>query len=269
MTPEPSTQEHSDVALSLRGDPNFMTTLARGLSVIRAFSESKGGTTTARLCNQTGLSRACVRRCLYTLEKLGLASAEGNGRFYLRAGVLALGYSYIASTPLSAAAQPLLTNLSNLLQESCSIAVLDPPEVVYVARTSVKRIVSTNLHVGSRLPAFCTSTGRVLLGFSQPEVLENYLTKAQLHAYTSRTVSSPSKLRHILRGVQQTGYCVLDQELELGLRAMAVPIWGREGEVVAALNVSAHAQRVSIQEMRSRFLPALLASAKELSTLSA
>jgi IclR family pca regulon transcriptional regulator len=267
MNSEPISKEHPETAALRHGDPNYMTTLARGLTVIQAFSETNGGITMARLCRQTGLSRACVRRCLYTLEKLGFASDSENGRFYLRPRILTLGYSYISSMPLSAVAQPVLTRLSDLLHESCSIALLDSAEVIYIARASVTRILSIGLQVGSRLPAFCTSMGRILLAFSPPEDLEKYLINVELQKFTSKTVSSPSKLRQILRVVKQNGYCIVDQELELGLRSMAAPIWSPTGRVVAALNVGAHAQRVSIQDLRTQFLPALLSSAKELSML--
>lgn len=249
------------------GDPNFMTSLARGLAVIQAFSERKPLFTISQLSGKTGFSRAAVRRCLYTLTKLGFATSDDNRHFCLTPRVLALGHSYISSMPLSSSAQPVLEHLSRLLHESCSIATLDGLEIIYVARASVTRIMSIDLRVGSRLPAFCTSMGRVLLANLAQETLEESLSRIAFTAYTERTVRNADKLRQVLKTVRRNGYCIVDQELELGLRSMAVPIQSPSGQVVAALNVGAHAQRVSIQEMQARFLPQLQASAQELDML--
>jgi len=252
---------------ALGGDPNFMTSLARGLAVIQAFSQSKRHLTISQISVATGLSRAAVRRCLYTLNKLGFAGSDDSFHFFLRPRILALGHSYITSMPLAVAAQPVLEHVSKLVHESSSIATLDGSEIVYVARVNVTRIMSIDLGIGSRLPAFCTSMGRVLLAnLSQPE-LEAYLSKVKFHCYTERTVNSVDKLRQILRLVQRNGYAIVDQELELGLRSMAIPLHNPTGKVVAALNVGAHAQRVSVQEVQSKFLPHLRNAAQELSML--
>ena len=249
---------------ALRGDPNFMTSLARGLSVIQAFSQSQSQLTISQISVKTGLSRAAVRRCLYTLAKLGLAGTNDSRRFYLRPRVLALGHSYISSMPLAASAQPVLERVSDLLRESCSIATLDGPDIVYIARANVTRIMTIDLRVGSRLPAFCTSMGRILLAALSPEKLEEFLANAELKRFTDRTVVSTEKLRQVLRLVQRNGYCVVDQELELGLRSLAVPIQTPDGHVVAALNVGTHAHRVSTQDLQTKFLPRLKSAAQEL-----
>ena len=169
--------------------------------------------------------------------------------------------------PLASAAQPVLEHVSHLLHESCSIATLDGLDIIYVARANVTRIMSIDLGVGSRLPAFCTSMGRVLLGNLPPEELESHLARARLTPYTERTVVSVDKLRQVLRLVRRNGYAIVDQELEVGLRSMAVPIQNPNGRVVAALNVGAHAHRVSIQDLQTRFLPHLQSAAQELSML--
>jgi len=252
---------------SLSGDPNFMTSLARGLAVIQSFTERKRQMTISQLSLKTGLSRAAVRRCLYTLQKLGYAGTDDNRHFYLRPHVLALGHSYISSMPLSSSAQPVLEHTSKLLHESCSIATLDGVDVIYVARASVTRIMSIDLRVGSRLPAYCTSMGRVLLANLPAEELERLLPSIEFTQRTERTVRSMEKLRQILRQVQRNGYAIVDQELELGLRSMAVPIRNAAGTAVAALNVGTHAQRVSIQQLQNTFLPHLQAAAEELSML--
>jgi IclR family transcriptional regulator, pca regulon regulatory protein len=246
------------------GDPNFMTSLARGLAVIQAFSQAKRQQTISQISSTTGFSRAAVRRCLYTLAKLGFAGSDDNRHFHLRPRVLTLGHSYISSMPLAVAAQPVLEHVSHVLHESCSIATLDGPEIVYIARASVTRIMSIDLGVGSRLPAFCTSMGRVLLADLPPEKLEGLVASIEFTRYTDRTVASAEKLRQILRMVQRNGYSIIDQELEYGLRSMAVPIRNPTGKVVAALNVGAHAQRVSLQDLLMRFLPHLKAAAQEL-----
>ncbi|HXW16679.1 MAG TPA: IclR family transcriptional regulator C-terminal domain-containing protein [Candidatus Acidoferrales bacterium] len=249
------------------GDPNYMTSLARGLVVIQAFSERNRRLTISQLGAKTGLSRAAVRRCVYTLSKLGFAGTDDGRHFYLRPRVLTLGHAYISSMPLASAAQPVLEHLSHILHESSSIATLDGLDIIYVARASATRIMSIDLGVGSRLPAFCTSMGRVLLANLPPDELESFLARIEFTRHTERTVANAEKLRQVLRGVQRNGYAIVDQELELGLRSMAVPIRNPMGKVVAALNVGAHAQRVSIQEMQTRLLPNLHAAAQELSML--
>jgi IclR family pca regulon transcriptional regulator len=266
-----SSEETANASLaninSFTGDPNFMTSLARGLTVIQAFTQKKRQLTISQLSVKTGLSRAAVRRCLYTLAKLGFAGSDDGRHFYLGPRILALGYSYIASMPLATAAQPVLERVSHELHESCSISTLDRSDIIYVARANVTRIMSIDLGVGSRLPAFCTSMGRVLLASLPPESLESYLSQTELKQYTERTITSVEKLRQVLRLVSRNGYAIVDQELELGLRSMAVPIQNPNGKIVAALNVGAHAQRVSIQEMQTKFLPRLRAAAQELSML--
>jgi IclR family pca regulon transcriptional regulator len=247
-----------------RGDPNFMNSLARGLVVIQAFSQRQRELTVSQLSAKTGFSRAAVRRCLYTLAKLGFAAADDSRHFHLRPRVLALGHSYIASMPLAAMVQPILENVSRILHESCSIATLDRTDIVYIARANVTRIMSIDLVVGSRLPAFCTSMGRVLMAELLAEKLEEFLARVEFKRYTERTVANAKKLRQILRLVQRNGYSIVDQELESGLRSMAVPIHDTAGRVVAALNVGAQAQRISIQDLQARFLPHLKAAAQEL-----
>lgn len=249
------------------GDANFMASLARGLAVIQAFSMEKRQQTISQLSVKTGLSRAAVRRCLYTLSKLGFAGSDDSRHFFLQPRILSLGHSYISSMPLAASAQPVMRHLTEILHESCSIATLDGIDVVYVARINVTRIMSIDLVVGSRLPAFCTSMGRVLLANLPPAELESFFERVQFTSFTEKTIVSAEKLRQALRLVLRNGYSLVDQELEIGLRSMAVPIRNPNGKVVAALNVGVHAQRLSVQELQNRFLPQLQAAAQELSLL--
>jgi IclR family pca regulon transcriptional regulator len=272
--PKPSESEvpaappkHSGDSDAFTGDPNFMTSLARGLAVIQAFSQRRHHLTISQVSTTTGLSRAAVRRCLYTLAKLGFAGSDDNRHFFLRPRILALGHSYISSMPLATAAQPVLEHISHLLHESCSIATLDGVDIVYIARANVTRIMSIDLGVGSRLPAFCTSMGRAILANLPPEELDSVLARVDFKRYTERTITNPAKLTQALRQIRRDGYSIIDQELEHGLRSMAVPIQNPSGKVVAALNIGAHAQRVSIQEMQTKFLPHLRAAAQELCLL--
>jgi len=270
LTPSPPAAPPANASAhieALSGDPNFMTSLARGLAVMHAFSDRKREMTISQLSLKTGFSRAAVRRCLYTLIKLGYAGSGDSRHFHLRPRVLALGHSYISSMPLSSAAQPVLEHLSKVVHESCSIAMQDDVEIVYVARASVTRIMSIDLHVGSRLPAFCTSMGRVLLAYLDPAELERLLPRVEFTRHTERTVRNAEKLRQCLRMVKRNGFSIVDQELEMGLRSLAVPIRNADGIVVAALNVGVSANRVALQQMQNMFLPHLHTAAEELSML--
>ena len=259
---EPTIAEQID-ALT---DPSFMTSLARGLAVVRAFSDSRKPQTIANISQKTGIPRAAVRRCLHTLRELGYVDAELNN-FSLRPKVLTLGYSYLSSTPLTVSAQPYLNNISRALNESSSLAVLEDDEVLYVARAATSRVMSVALNTGSRLPAYCTSLGRVMLAHLPPDQLDAYLARTKLRPMTKHTVTAPKRLREILAGVRQAGYAVNDEELELGLRSIAVPVRGASGTVLAALNVGAQAARVSVKQLEKEFLPVLLGGAQELSIL--
>ncbi len=246
------------------GDPNFMTSLARGLLVIQAFTPQTPHMTISQLAVKTNLSRAAVRRCLYTLSKLGFAGVEDGSRYALRPRMLQLSNTYAASNPLSKAAQPILERMTVALHESFSVATLDGEDIVYIARASASRVMSDDLHIGSRLPAYCTSMGRVLLAYLPADQLEHYLAQVKLVTYTARTVSSTEKLRVVLRNVRRQGYALVDQEYEIGLRSLAVPIYSPTGRVTATLNLSGSSPRMPVYEMQSRFLPHLRTAAAEL-----
>jgi len=247
------------------GDPNFMTSLARGLIVIQAFTQQSPQMTISQLSIKTGLSRAAVRRCLYTLAKLGFAGAEDGSRYSLRPRMLSLSHTYTTSNTLSSAAQPILERMSAALHESFSVATLDGEDIVYIARTQVNRVMAVDLHIGSRLPAYCTSMGRILLAYLPAEQLEQYLAKVNLVPHTNRTITSVEKLRLALRNIRRNGYAICDQEYEVGLRSIAVPVYSSSGRVVATLNLSGNAPRLSVLEMQSRFLTPLRNAASELS----
>nr|WP_137885774.1 IclR family transcriptional regulator C-terminal domain-containing protein [Pseudomonas sp. 2FE] len=250
---------------ALSGDPNFMTSLARGLAVIHAFQERKRHLTIAQISHRTEIPRAAVRRCLYTLMKLGYVTTDGR-TYSLLPKVLTLGHAYLSSTPLAVTAQPILDRLSEQLHEACSIATLEGDEILYLARSATpQRLISVDLSVGSRLPAYCTSMGRILLAALDDAALSDYLGHADLQVKTSRTVHTPEALRASIEEIRRQGWVVIDQELEVGLRSVAVPVRDSAGQVLAALNVGTHAGRVTRKELESRFLPALLEASKELS----
>jgi len=250
----------------LSGDPNFMTSLARGLAVINAFQERKRHLTIAQISHRTGIPRAAVRRCLYTLMKLGYATNEGH-TYSLLPKVLTLGHAYLSSTPLAVTAQPYLDRISEQLHEACNLATLEGELVLYLARSAIpQRLISVDLSVGSRLPAYCTSMGRILLAALDDDSLRDYLMHADLQAKTSRTLHTAEALWACLQQVRQQGWCVVDQELEQGLRSVAVPVYDSAGHVLAAMNVSTHAGRVPANELEKRVLPVLLTASRDLSS---
>jgi IclR family transcriptional regulator, pca regulon regulatory protein len=254
----------ADEIASFAGDPDFMTSLARGLAVVRGFTRARRKLTVAELARKTGIPRASVRRCLHTLSRLGYVAADEHG-FTLEPKILTLGFSYLSSAPLAETAQPLLERVSAAVQESCSLAVLDGDEIVYIARSATRRIMSVSLNIGSRLPAYCTSMGRVALAQLPPEHLEGYLARVKLRPLTARTVVSQAQLARVIAEARKAGFAAVDQELEIGLRSIAVPVTDNEGALVASMNVSAQATRVSMRDMERLFLPELRAAAHDLS----
>lgn len=247
-------------------DPSFMTSLARGLAVVQAFTNSRTPQTMAQLSHKTGIPRAAVRRCLHTLQQLGYVDAELN-TFTLRPKVLSLGYSFLSSTPLAVSSQPCLNAISRELGESCSLAVLDDREVLYVARSVASRVMSVAQGAGTRLPAYCSSLGRVMLAHLSSDELDAYFAHVQMNPMNDRTVTTQKRLREILSDVRKAGYAINDEEFELGLRSIAVPVRGTSGRVMAALNVGTQAGRISPECMKELFLPLLLRGAKEISVL--
>lgn len=247
------------------GDPNFMTSMARGLAVINAFQERKRHLTIAQISHRTEIPRAAVRRCLYTLMKLGYATTDGR-TYSLLPKVLTLGHAYLSSTPLAVSAQPYLDRLSEQLHEACNLATLEGDNVLYIARSAIpQRLISVDLSVGSRLPAYCTSMGRVLLAAMDDQQLTDYLANAELQPRTSRTIATAEGLWEALLQVRRQGWSIVDQELEQGLRSIAVPVFDSAGHVLAAMNVSTHAGRVPAADLEQRVLPVLLAASEELS----
>jgi len=241
---------------------DFVESLDKGFRVIRAFDATHASMTLTEVAERAGLTRAAARRFLHTLVDLEYASFDGK-RFTLTARVLELGFAYLRSLRLPEVVTPFLRNVSEALEESSSASVLDGVDIVYVARVSTRRIMSVDLGVGARLPAVSTSMGRVLLAFMPVPERDALLARAELVALTRHTVTSKTKLRTLLDEVRERGYCLVDQELEEGLRSIAVPLIDRHQRVHAAINVSAQANRVSIDVMKRKFLPVLKRAADD------
>jgi IclR family pca regulon transcriptional regulator len=248
------------------GDRDFMAGFGKGLAVIECFDDRHRHLTIAQVAARTGLSRAAARRCLLTLQRLGYASFDSKF-FALTPRVLRLGYAYLSATDLPQLIQPFLERLSEELQESCSATVLDGHEIVYIARSAKKRVMSVSLGVASRLPAFCTSMGRVLLAALDADEAISRLAAVERPRMTPRTRTRLDELSDILRQVRAQGYCVTDQELEIGLVSMAVPIMNSRGETVAAINVGAQSARIAADDMPARFLTSFKETQKTLRSL--
>jgi IclR family transcriptional regulator, pca regulon regulatory protein len=246
-------------------DSDFVQSLDRGLAVIRAFGPGRERLSLSDVARETGLTRAAARRFLLTLVKLGYVRSDGR-EFSLRPLVLELGYAYISGLAMPEIASPHLEELVARVRESSSISVLDGHDIVYVARVPTKRIMTVAISVGTRFPAHATSMGRVLLAGLSPEDLDKYLNEDDFETFTARTVTDPDRLREIVREVRRQGYAITDQELEEGLRSIAAPIHGSGGAVIAAINLSGHASRVSLAAMRAVLLPALLETADRIET---
>ncbi len=242
-----------------------MATLAKGLAVLASFGEHRPTMTLSQAAAAAHLSRATARRVLLTLSELGYVTRSGRD-FMLAPRILELGFAYLSTQSWIDRAEPLMKEVSHTLKESCSAAILQDTEIVYVARMPAPhRILSTAIAVGSRLPAFYTSLGRVQLGYLAEADLAERMSRAGLVRHTPRTIVDPVALTERIRSDHAQGYSIVDEELEQGLRSLAVPIVTRSGANVGAINMSAHASRLSPADLRERFLPRLGAIAAEIS----
>ncbi|MGN9763436.1 IclR family transcriptional regulator domain-containing protein [Streptomyces sp. SD31] len=243
----------------------FVESLARGLTVLTAFGEGRAELTLTDVARATGLARATARRALITYEHLGLVRQSGNRSFTLTPRVLSLGYPPLSRTSLSQIATPHLAELAERVHESASLAVLTPSgeEIQYTARAATSRVMSVNITLGTRLPAYATSLGRVLLADARPREGQLAAALTELHPLTPRTITDPSTLATVLEDVRERGYALVDEELEEGLRSVAVPVRDRTGRVVAAVNVAMHAARRSVEECVREVLPELLETAAQ------
>ena len=241
-----------------------MATLAKGLAVLGSFDKQRPVMTLSQAAQANGLSRATARRVLRTLTELGYVAQNGRD-FSLSSGILKLGFAYLATQNWIEQATPLLRQLSEQFHESCSAAILEGNEIVYVARIPAQRIISVTLAVGTRLPAFHTSLGRIQLGFLDDAEFWRRLKSLCIETYTPSTITDLQALFDRVREDRAQGFSIVDEELERGLRSIAVPIIDRNGQTVAGLNLSTHSTRTTRNEMRDRFLPRLQAAAAQIS----
>ena len=253
ITVHPSRGEHEVGA-------DYVQSLARGLSVIRAFDAEHPELTLSDVARAAGLTRASARR---SCARSPSSDTSRNGRlFALRPQVLELGYAYLSSMSLHEVALPHLEHLVGELRESSSVSVLDADDVVYIARVPTRRIMTITISVGTRFPAYATSMGRVLLAGQSDEWLDGYFATVELRRLTARTVTDVDSLRAELLLVREQGWSFVDEELEEGLRAIAAPIHDLSGRVTAAVNVSSPVSRGSADLVREEFLPHLLSAAR-------
>jgi IclR family pca regulon transcriptional regulator len=245
------------------GNPDFVLSLARGLRVIESFEGHHDGRSIVEISRSTGLSRASIRRLLLTLQLLGYV--ERSRQVYrLKIQVLRLGFSYLSSSSVVEAARPVLERVTEQLHESSSMSMLDAGEIVYVARSAASHVLAAGLSVGSRLPAYCTSMGRVLLAALPDPELDMYLSELKPRRYTAKTIIRISLLKKAIVKVRKQGYAIVDEELEAGLRSIAVPVSTRNNRVVAAINVGTHVSRVDRATLTGHCLPVLHEGARAL-----
>ena len=245
---------------------DYVASLESGLAVIEAFDARHPRLTLTEVAARTGMTRASARRYLLTLAKLGYADYDGK-HFSLDLRVLRLGYGLLSAAPLPRKAQPVLDALALETGESASVAVLDETAVVFLARAQSRRVFSATVGVGTRLPAFCLSTGRVLLAQRSDVAVRMLLGHTELTAFTPHTVTDVDEIVEAVRLVRQQGYAVSDEEYELGLRSIAVPVPEATGRAEVAMTISAHTSQVSSADVMDRLLPALRRAAETLSGL--
>jgi IclR family transcriptional regulator, pca regulon regulatory protein len=246
------------VGLDRRKQTDVLGSFAKGLAVIEAFTVERSRMSITEAANAVGFDRATARRCLLTLHELGFADFDGK-YFSLTPRILRLGTSCLAAMPLPRIVQPLLDKLSLEIGQSTSVSVLDDWEIVYVARAAQQRLISINITVGTRLPAYCSSMGRVLLATQSEADIRSILVKHPLQKRTTKCLTDPEKiLRQIVRA-KRDGYAIVDQEIELGLRSIAVPVIDTRGRTVAALNVGVAAVHSDASELRDIYLEKLIA----------
>ncbi len=260
---KPERSAQSDEFAVQAGNPDFVLSLARGLRVIESFEGHQDGRSIIEISQSIGLSRASIRRILITLELLGYV--EHSRQVYrLKTQVLRLSFSYLSSSSMIEAARPVLERITELLHESSSMSMLDGGQIVYVARSAATRVLAAGLSVGSRLPAYCTSMGRVLLAALPDPDLDAYLRNLKPKAFTPKTITRLPLLRKEILRARKDGYAIVDEELEAGLRSMAVPVRSRNNRVVAAINVGTHVSRVGRSDLLKTCLPALQSGALSL-----
>lgn len=236
---------------------DFVGAFAKGLMILEAFGPERPRLSIAEASDLTGLDRATARRYLLTLHELGYVDYDGK-HFSLTPSVLRLGVSAVAALPLPRVVQPWIDALAEKIGESASVSILDDLDIVYIARASEKRVMSIGLMPGSRLPAHCTSMGRVLLASLPQDEAQKRIRAANLSPRTPMSLTRPEEIFARVLDAYDRGYAIVDQEVEMGLRSIAVPLFSRGGQVVAALNTGVAAVQDSASRLRDLYLDALL-----------
>ena len=240
--------------------------LERGFEILKCFSSDKPILRLIDIASKLGISKATVFRYVSTLKDLGYLRKDDEFKGYkLTVKVLDLGFTALNSLGFVDISLPFLEELAHNCQESASMAILDGPDVLYVARTATKRWMSTHLQVGSKLPAYCTSLGKALLAYKSFDELKEFFKLTELKPYTPNTITDLDTLKEVLAKIRQDGYAINNQELEIGLISAAAPIHNAKGEVVAAINISMSSARVSLDELKQKFIPILIQIAKQIS----
>ncbi|MCL4212638.1 MAG: helix-turn-helix domain-containing protein [Gemmatimonadales bacterium] len=252
----PSTLREPAAEPPFKKTPNYVQTLARGLDVIRAFDRDRPEMSLSEIAERVGLARAVVRRLLMTLEYLGFVGRRDR-LFFLTPRTLELGYRYLASLGLPELAHPLMRALADEVDESCSMSVLDGRDIVYVQRIPVRKVMAVTLTVGARLPAYCASMGRVLLAGQSDAAVAAWLKGRRFPALTPFTLTDPAAIAAEIRRVREQGFARTEQEMELGLCSVAVPVRDGTGCVIAALNVGMPFREGARDWMMEKVLPAL------------
>lgn len=243
-------------------DRDFVTALASGLEVILAFDDNHPRMTLSEVATRTGMNRARARRFLLTLHALGYVRKQQR-HFELAPKVLQLGYSFLSANNYRSVIQQYLEDITAESGESSSLGVLDGDDVMYVARSAAKhRLMAITLSVGTRLPAAHTSMGRVLLAQLPDPELDAYLERVELKPYSDKTITDKAELRKCILKVRQQGYAISDQELDPGLRSLAVPAFDANGRLLGAINISTNAARIDLKTLTSTFLPLLQEKAR-------
>lgn len=245
-------------------DTDFVTTFAKGLRVIKSFQYSHASLTLSEVAELNDLSRASARRFLLTLESLGYVKQDGN-RFGLTAKILELGYGYMLHFNVQDTVRPLLSGLANRLKVACSAAVLEGQEVIYIARTTSLSSKNINIHVGERLPGFATSAGRVLISHWSEEDVGRFFDDSDIQPFTNKTITDRDEFIKEIGNVKRNGYAVVNQELDVVLRAVAVPVKDSVGNVVMSINLSQHIAQMTFELIHEVYVPALQEVAKSIS----
>ncbi len=247
-----------------RDDPDFLDSVERAFRVLQAFSANDPVLSVSRAAERAGVTRPTARRILLTLERMKFVEAQ-YGMYRLTPRVLRIGFGYLSTFPLWAHAEPHMRALAADVNEACSAATRDEDEIVYVARVTPNRSMSLTLTIGSRLPAYPTSMGRVLLADLPTDEFDAYMDRTTLRALTPHTVTDPAAFREIIERTRDQGFAIIDGEREEGVRSAAAPLRRADGTTIAAVNVSVNAARVPLERLREEFVPKLLTTAAEIS----